>query len=205
MNFFDDFPAPEAVQPVRGARFVPPPWVGAPDHELPTVVHIGQFLHNSPTLMLAVRSASVFSVGCMFDLVWIIRRADEDNVEWATLHATIFQHGPNMGPHSADRQLLFGVQLPDGKRARTGLQDMGAHMNPTQQPEPPTLTFRGGGGSGGDDEVSASGNLWLWPLPDDGEVRLVAQWKALGMEEAFIVLDGAQLRAAAARAQPFWS
>ncbi|UKA48965.1 hypothetical protein LFT48_16190 [Arthrobacter sp. FW305-123] len=110
-----------------------------------------------------------------------------------------------MGPTSADVQLLFGVQLPDHTSARTGIFGWGALMNHQHQPKAPALTFRGGGGSGNDDEVSASGNLWLWPLPPDGEIRLLAQWKGLGIEECSITIDGRNFSAAAARAQNFWS
>jgi len=42
--------------------------------------------------------------------------------------------------------------------ARGGTPDL------NDQPEAPFLTFRGGGGS--ENEVSASGGLWLWQLPD---------------------------------------
>lgn len=52
MNFFEDFPKPEPVERPKSVKFVPPPWAGPPQDELPpTVMHIGQFLHRSPNLV----------------------------------------------------------------------------------------------------------------------------------------------------------
>jgi hypothetical protein len=77
-------------------------------------------------------------------------------------------------------------------------------MDPSNQPEAPVLNFLAAGGNGGEDELSGSGTLWLWPLPPEGELQLFSQWKQLGFEESSIVLDGARLRAAAAGAREFW-
>lgn len=204
MNFFDDFPKLELAERPRNAKFVPPPWAGPPQDELPTVLNVAKFLHRSPNLALVVKSAEVFSTGCLFEVAWIIRRNERNDEEWSTLHSSVFQHGPVRGPSGTDLQLLFGVELPDGTRARTSVFGMGAFRDPNKQPEAPALSFRGGGGSGGDDELSSSGKLWLWPLPPDGEIRLLAQWKGLGIDESSIVIDASQFSAAAAGAQNFW-
>lgn len=204
MNFFDDFPKPDPMERAKNAKFVPPPWVGPPQDELPAVLHIGQFLYRSPTRVLTVKSADVYTTGCSFQLAWIIRRGEESEEEWTALHASVFQHGPGMGPTSADLQLLLGVQLPDGTRARTGIFGWGRPVDLDKEPEAPALTFRGGGGSSNDDEVSASGNLWLWPLPADGELRLLAQWKGLGIGECSVAIDGSNFSSAAARALNLW-
>lgn len=207
MTFFQDFPTPEPLPRGKTVRYVPPPWAGAPQYELPVAVHVGQFLHLSPTLSMAVKSVQVFSTGCSFDVSWIFRRGDEGDEKWAELNAVFFRGGPSMsaGHVSLDSTLLFGVEMPDGARASTGAQRLqGLHGNPGQQPEAPVLEFRGTGGNGGDDEMAGGGTLWLWPLPPPGALRLVAQWKDLGMEETSIVLDGGQLRDAAVAVQEFW-
>ncbi|WP_258802362.1 hypothetical protein [Pseudarthrobacter sp. NS4] len=207
MTFFQDFPIPAPPPRGRTVRYVPPPWAGAPRYELPAVEHVGQFLHSSPTLVMAIRSANVFSTGCTFDVSWIFRRSDEDDERWAALNAVFFRGGPRLqdGVISLDSMLLFGVQLNDGTKASTGSSAMQEiPSDPTRRPEAPVLDFRGSGGNGGDEEMAGSGSLWLWPLPPAGDLRLLAQWKDFGMEESSIVLDGAHLREAAARMQPFW-
>jgi hypothetical protein len=171
-------------------------------------VHIGQFLHRSPTLMMAIKSASVFSTGCIFEVSWIFRRSDEDDEKWAALNATFFRGGPRLrgGTVSLDSVLLFGVQLADGAKASTGSGVMqGIPSDPARQPKAPVFDFRGTGGNGGDDEMAGSGSLWLWPLPPPGDLRLLAQWKDFGMEESALVLDGGKLRDVAAGVQVFWS
>jgi hypothetical protein len=207
MTFFKDFPIPKPPPRGRTVRFVPPPWAGAPRYELPAVVHIGQFLHHTPTRMLAIKSAEVFSTGCTFDLTWIIRRSNEDDEEWAGGNAAFFQHGSRLraGQNPFDALLLFGVQLPDGSRASTGsTHGRGPSLDQEKQPAAPVLAFQGQGGGGGDDEMAGSGTLWLWPLPPEGDLRLVAQWKELAFEESSLVLDGGRLRAASAGVQRFW-
>ena len=99
--------------------------------------------------------------------------------------------------------LLFGAAFPDGSKSSTG-----AHPHElfegTEDPAPPVLLMRNGGGNGGDDEFSGSGALWLWPLPPEGNLQLVAEWKDFGLAECSIVLDGSRLRGAASGAQKFW-
>jgi hypothetical protein len=100
---------------------------------------------------------------------------------------------------------MFGVELPDGSRARSGTRGPHGFMGSNEQPEPPTLALNNDGGGGGDDEMTGTGTLWMWPLPPAGELRLVAQWLDFGLLETSIMLDGGQLRDAAAGAQQYWT
>lgn len=155
-----------------------------------------------------MKSSEVFSTGCVFDLSWTIRRAEETDEEWDVVREAFFQHGYGIraGQNVADALLLFGVQLPDGSRASTtSLHGRGPLADRDVQPKAPVLAFQGQGGNGGDDELTGKGTLWLWPLPQDGDLRLVAQWKNVGLEESSLVLDGGSLLAAAAGVQPFWT
>lgn len=206
MTFFQDIPVPPPPRG-RAVRYVPPPWAGAPLYELPAVVHIGQFLHRSPTMVMAIKSADVFSTGCSFDLAWTIRRGQQDDEEWAGLNEFFFRPVPGPGYRrgpGADSMLLFGAQLPDGSKTSTGSHGPHGFFEGADQPAPPVLLLRGNGGSGAEDEFAGSGQIWLWPLPPSGELRLVAQWKDFGLEECSVMLDGGRLREAAAGVQPYW-
>lgn len=99
---------------------------------------------------------------------------------------------------------MFGVQLSDGSKASSGTPGTHGLMGSDEQPEPPTLALNNGGGGGGEDELTGTGTLWMWPLPPGGDFRLVAQWLDFGMVECSAVLNGAQMREAAAGAQSFW-
>jgi hypothetical protein len=176
-----------------------------PAYELPAAVHLGKFLHRSPTFVLAIRSAEVFSTGCLFSLSWLIRRENQDEEDWADLHSLFFHFGTGArrGRTKASG-LMFGVELADGSQASSGSHSPCGFRGNEQQPDPPTAVFNNGGGGGGEDELTGTGNLWMWPLPPAGDLRLVAQWLDFGLEETSIVLDGGQLRDAAAGAQEYF-
>lgn len=204
MTFFQDIPVPPTPPRGRAVRYVPPVWAGAPPYELPVVVHIGQFLHRSPTMVMAVKSADVFSTGCSFDVSWAIRRGEQTDEEWADLNHMFFRPGRAAGSGSGRASmLLFGAAFPDGSKSSTGAHPHG-FFDDTEEPAPPVLSMRNGGGSSDGDEFSGSGALWLWPLPPAGMLQLVAAWKDFGLEECSIFLDGSRLRAAATGVQKFW-
>lgn len=205
MTFFQGFPAPDFPTRPRTPKPVRPEWSGAHADELPAVVHLGQFLYRSPTRILAVRSAHVYSTGCLIDVSWLLRRGDETDQEWAMLHATFF--GSRHVPIGASKgtELLFGVQFPDGSKASTGsIPSPYKPDDPTYRPDPPVLYLQNQGGGGGGDDLGGSGTLWLWPLPPARDLRLVAQWTDMGMPESSITLDGTRLRDAAPNAQKYW-
>ena len=139
MTFFQDFPVPPIPPRGRAVRYVPPVWAGAPLYELPAVVQIGQFLHRSPTMVMAVKSADVFSTGCSFDVSWTNRRGEETDEEWADLNEVFFRPGPGArrGAGGAS-MLLFGAAFPDGSKSSTGAHPHG-FFEGTEEPDPPVL------------------------------------------------------------------
>ena len=205
MTFFQDYPIPAMPPRPRMPEFVPPPWSGPPRYELPAIVPVGRFLHRSAGRVVAVESVSAYSTGCTINLTWTIRRTDEDDQEWAVMNAGFFNRFGPPGPSVSGKDIfLFGVELPDGTRASISTVDQYAGPPMGQEPEGPVFTFRSGGGHGGDHDLSVTGTLWLWPLPPAGDLRLVTQWTAMGIEESSITLDGAALRDAAMDAQAYW-
>ncbi len=205
MTFFQDFPVPPRPPRPRAARHVLPPWVAAPAYEVPAVVHLGRFVSRTPSIVVAIKSADVFSTGCLFNLSWVFRRADQTEEDWAELQHLFFHQGRGFrGGSGRQSGLLFGVEFPDGSKGSTGSQVPYGLMEPGTTPEPPVLALNGGGGGGGDEEFSGSGTLWLWPLPPAGDLRLVCQWTDFGLEETSLMLDGGVLRSAAAGVQPYW-
>lgn len=205
MTFFQSFPVPAVPPQPRSTRYIPPPWAAAPAYELPAVIHLGKFLHRSPTMVVALKSADVYSTGCSFSLSWLFRRGEQTDEDWAGLQHLFFHPGmsirPGRGQHSG---LMFGVQFPDGSKASTVSQRPLALMDTGQQAKPPVLALNNAGGSGADDEFFGTGRLWMWPLPPTGDLHVFIQWLDLGLQETSTALDGGQLRDAAAHAQLFW-
>ena len=106
-----------------------------------------------------------------------------------------FQADPGSG-------LLFGIELPDGQKTTS------AHVRPgmfdgSEAVGGPVLMVNGQGGSGGDDQLTGSARLWIWPLPGKGGLRLVAQWKDAGMPEQSVRLDGDLVTDAVANVQAY--
>ena len=156
-------------------------------------------------MALTLKSADVYSTGCVFNVGWLFRRGEQDEDSWADLHHVFFQ--PGIGHRRGAGQqtnLMFGVELPDGSKASTTHQPLPGFPEPTVEPDPPVIALNGGGGSGGDDELAGSGTVWLWPLPPAGELRLVVQWTQFGLAETSVMLDGGALRDAAAGVQRFF-
>lgn len=202
MTFFRDLPAPP--ERPRPPRHVMPEWLGPPSNELPGVIHVGKFLHRAPGFVMAVKNAEVFSNGLAVQIVWTVRRTDESDREWAAAHERFFRHPPPGAGYVSDPEsaLLFGVEFPDGRKTTS------THIRPgmfdgTTPVAAPVLVANGQGGSGSEDELTGSARLWIWPLPEGGDLRLVVQWKDAGMEEQSVLLDGGRIGAAAGLAQHY--
>lgn len=206
MTFFQDYSIPVPPPRPRTPRFTPPPWTAPPRYELPAILPVGQFLHKSPTFVMAAEAVKVYSTGCIIDLNWILRRTDQEDRKWSEINAVFHRPAPQMreGGISADSILLFGVQFPDGTKASSSSLAMYGHRPMDQEPSSPVFEYRPKGGNGGEDDMSANAALWLWPLPPAGDLRLVAQWTDMGMPESSITLNGVQLREAAAGVQNYW-
>lgn len=204
MSFFDD--PPEPPDRPRQPKYVAPVWAAPPQDELPAVVPIGEFLHRSPRMVMAVKSIEVFSTGCRIDLVWTVRRGSESDREWARIAEQSFSRGRNRldAENGVPGALRFGVAFADGRTAMTGRR-VPAIADGSEPLTGPVLTLSGGGGgSGSDEEVVTSITLWLWPLPLDGDARLVTQWEGLGVPESSVTLHARDLAEAAGRVQKFW-
>jgi hypothetical protein len=202
MTFFQDLPAPP--ERPRPPRHVMPVWIGPPSDELPGVIHVGEFLHRTPGLVMAVKSAEIFSTGCGVHVVWTVRRTGESDREWAGASERFFRQPPP-GPGFAaapDSGLLFGIAFPDGRKT-TSTHVWPGMFDGSEAVTGPVLMVNGEGGSGGDEELSGSARLWVWPLPEGGDLRLVVQWKEAGMAEKSVLLDGDQIAAAARNVQKY--
>jgi hypothetical protein len=91
----------------------------------------------------------------------------------------------------------FGIQFPDGGRATNVDIDQ---RWPDASPPEHGLRSHGGSSSAG----QAHHHISAWPVPAAGDLVLVCEWPAYGIAESRLIIDGDDLRAAAARAQPVW-
>lgn len=108
-----------------------------------------------------------------------------------TVHTFLHRSVPGRrpGPH---RELRVGLVWPDGGKAIAG-------QFPDEQATHGILP-----GGGGADDRSTRNDYTAWPLPTEGEVRIVVEWPERGIPETSAAVDAAVLAEAAAQARPIW-
>jgi hypothetical protein len=97
-------------------------------------------------------------------------------------------------------QLRFRLSFADGREAA---QDDEAGLRNGLGPML-SVTASEGSSGGPDDDEHVRLSLWIWPLPPPGPVTMTCSWPDRGLQGAGLVLDGAEIRAAASQAVPFW-
>ncbi|MDQ6616817.1 MAG: hypothetical protein M3083_19240 [Actinomycetota bacterium] len=67
----------------------------------------------------------------------------------------------------------------------------------------PTSSGHSGGGPDNGEDIDVT--LWIWPLPPPGPVTISCSWARVGLDQVSVCLDGDEIRAAAQKAEPFYS
>lgn len=203
MAFFP--PDPEIPDPDHDENeYVQPPWVAAPEDELPALHPAAAILARTEYTAIALIGIAVYREGVEFQISRRLRRNGLPSDAWHDMTAAFMgQHHPWGRAADTAEHLRFGVLLGDG-------QQLVADGFPFERPgeEPPRghrLSRSSGGSGGGGRSFSGTDRLWLWPAPPPGPLELVMQWPALGIEESRTTLDTDEMIALASRAHPFWS
>lgn len=203
MSFFPVEPVQPEVDPPESAQ---PPWWGPPEDGLPALLAVSEALAVTEHVAIALIGAFVHREGVELRIERRLRRLALSRREWNDLAGRFVEHGPFGEQDDPAERLRYGVVLGDGERVLDGRPfDMGGPgADPSVPPDGHSLMRTGGSGGGGERSYSSSDGLWLWPLPPDGAIELVMQWRALGIGESRVVLDGTAIRALTQRAAPLW-
>ncbi|MGW2400821.1 hypothetical protein ACWCYY_30090 [Kitasatospora sp. NPDC001664] len=157
-------------------------WSEPHPHVLGEPVAIGRLVVRSEHALVAVRSLEASARGCGFLVKAVARRGSLPQEVWAGILGEFGPPGPDGLPVRSD--LRLGVDVPGGYRGRT---------------------FETGGSAGTDGETyDAERLVWLSPLPPPGPFEFTVEWPSLGLERTALTLDGAAVRRAAERAEPYW-
>ena len=175
-----------------------PPWLHAPQDELPERVLVREFLAQTPGTVLVVSHVDVYSVGIRIKVDWELRRVAGDT---ADLQAVAFP-GFRRGGGETGSVLRYGVALSNGRVVTTVDRDI--HRSFTEEPDGWSLMDQMGGGGGDDSRYSGTSGLWLWPLPPAGPIELVGEWGARGIGESRLILDGAELLSHVGDVRALW-
>jgi hypothetical protein len=200
MRFFPER-EPRSADSRDPQRWRAPRWSRPPEDELPHALPETAVLATTENLALLLAGVRAYSDGALFLVEWRLRRLDEDDADWAALVRRV--GGPRLPGEQELGSLRLGVELADGQRL---VADGDSWWMPGELTEPDTHVLGMANWSGGGSEESQvfSGELWLWPLPPRGQVKLAWEWAAFGLAEGTWELSGDRIRAAAEEARPIW-
>ena len=204
VSFVDLFEAEDPEPPLLAppVEYERPVWIGPPEDELGAAVPLGQIVGRSDRGVVAISHALVYSSGLSFDLQAQVEglRPDQSNLVFHEQH-----HGGVNPEELSDGFLRFGVELPDGARvSNLGLRRRWA--NPAEgEPDSPVLSSAGGsGGTTSAGRSSLQQSYWLWPLPQDGTLRLFCEWPIAAIGLTSVDVEARSLRDAAASVVKIW-
>ncbi|MFD5225288.1 hypothetical protein ACFWHT_06660 [Microbacterium sp. NPDC058342] len=200
MTFFPpdpEIPEPEEVESPQ------PGWWQAPEDELPVLLPVSEILAATDHVAIALIGVAVHREGVELRVERRLRRNGLPLAEWNELCGVFMEHMSFGGPVDRAGRLRFGVVLSDGEKVIEA-SPFFSGGDPMAEPEGHTLSRREQGGGGGGSAYGSADHLWLWPLPSAGQVELVMQWPALGIEETRTALDFSTVPELAASARPFW-
>ena len=177
-----------------------PAWVSERERVAPVDLAFDRVLIDTPDLVAFVAAVHVYPSG--FSFTFSSRMRPTASAAVGDAFAEEFSHGLEqpVPAEEAERGLRLGVRLADGR---------GAAFNPNHpwvaqaDPEPYALPTIHSGRRSSDFRIFEC-ELWVFDLPEEGDVTLFYRWLALGVPEASVVFDGDALRAAAARAVVLW-
>jgi hypothetical protein len=178
------FPVPEQELYAFNGRH----WTDAPrEYIVPAVLPWAQPLGRSDRTIIALRAIEVWP-------------------EALTLRVTVYSRDsllddPAEGLIDHRRKpdynaLLIGVLYADGSRASSETISVPS----ASEPESPVLRAQPAGGT----HFAVEHEVFLWPLPPAGPLKLVVQWRDRDIPETRTTLDGGTIRAAAKDAAELW-
>jgi hypothetical protein len=102
--------------------------------------------------------------------------------------------------------LRIGLELPGGGRVSNLGRAPFARRSASEAPTAPVFVQNGGGGGqSSGDGVSLSADYWLWPLPENGDLRVSCAWPIVGIPLGTVVLDAERIRTASAHTIQLWA
>lgn len=192
MSSFFELPPPEP-RPERPPRYRRPSWSGPRHGTVPGVVPVEVVIAQNAQVAVAIDAVRVHPEGLSFDLVAMAALGATGTPAGGIDPMRFRRHGlPEDDGDVSDAMLRVGVELSDGRRA-TNL------TAPAGTPSAAEVVLMHGGGGGSDERYQQA--FWVWPLPEDGRLRIVVEWPAFGLPVSTLDLDGPAVLAAASRAR----
>lgn len=203
MGFFDSFPPPEPPKPPRRPRR--PAWRSPGRNVKPVALAVDDILVRREELAVYVNDFSVYPNGFTLTIT-TLRRQQAGAGGWdghPGHHPNPFGPRRNRGGGGSAEELegifRFGVRFADGRSG--AFEGLGAWRGEVvEAPAAPFVSMHAGHGN----ESEWVQGLWVWGIPEEGDVELIYSWLAEAVPESRVVVDGDVLRDAAARAVTLW-
>jgi hypothetical protein len=192
-------PAPSAPTEDPGA----PPWLQPRASELGVTVPLREILASDSELVIALIDCVAFSTG--FEFTIAVRSKEE-------IDSAQMGFGPPRQDDEMqlDDQLRFGIRFPDGGTAMSGGRPSPEFMAQWKmhaegrEPSPedgPILAPRSGSGDGKRFDF----RYWVWPLPPEGTLTFICEWRARGLAVTSHDVDATAIRRAGAASPSLWN
>jgi hypothetical protein len=187
VSFFDSIPQAPRQQPRR-------PFWARSDAVIPGSVAAEVVLIRTEQVAVAVGSVRAYPNGFQFTLHGRLRHPDE--AAGRGVADPFHRDASALDAQAPGDVLRLGLLYADGRRTATtaGL------IVPDNGADGLLLRQEGGGGS----NRGWDWDFWVYPLPPDGPVTVVASWLKHGIAETRAELDGTAILAASRRAVILW-
>lgn len=162
---------------------------------------MGQIVVRRRDLGLVLTHATVYPVGCHLHLEFVVQRDGAYGLVMGDR-----PHGRPTLPQTSSDELHFELRYPDGSVSSTrqlAVAEVVDYFRARESPQEPLLMNWGGSSAGNGDRVRGDRSVWIYPLLPPQVCALTVEWARLAIPPISIEINGAELTAAAGRAQPF--
>ena len=207
-SFFAPVPAtvpPEDVDERASVRN--PVWSCPPQDVRPGLVALSVELGRSGSTAVLLEGARAYDDGVVLRVVVVIREATPLAERRRVFEQLDITHGRgSLHLNLPAGGLRWGFEFSDGRRVTTLSEspwvEMPDGVDPMSwDPGHPVLEVLGRPAVFAQ---SWSRDIWLWPLPPPGPLRVVCTWPDRDIIETSTTFDAARLRTAATQAVPLW-
>jgi hypothetical protein len=207
MSFFPEAPASTLVDDEDDSIIPFSGWEGPPRRTRPGLADLSAVLGRSASTVVTIEAARCFPDGVVLELVVYLGETGREARRRVFAYLERAHGRGQLDLAWKPGGLRWGVEMADGQRVTTLNESPWAGERPVDAapdqwfPDHPVLEPMGRP-SGYVDTWSR--DIWLWPLPPEGPVKLVCEWTERGITETVVRIDAGKLRAAASRAEPLW-
>lgn len=182
-------------------------WEGPPRRTRAGVADVSVVLGRSSSTVVTLEGARCYPTGVVLGLVVYVGETGREARRRVFAYLDRAHGRGQLSLAWKPGGLRWGLETADGRRVTTldespwaaGIPDDADHD--TWAPDHPVLEPVGRPSGSAD---SWAREIWLWPLPPAGPIRLVCEWIDRGIAETVVHVDAAAFREAATRAEPLW-